>query len=437
MAFDLHIIDKESIDLFVTSTYDSDKQVTWKKKVFTKEEIKSRLHVSLKDDGETFSVGLSCRYTFKRGERGKYMKFYACIESLDTIMQTTLVFVEDRCNTDVRIEDVECIEPISLEATVKQKVKLKISKYSIDESKVSSSVKEDVKWMVKVGQKNDERLVIDDIVMMGNQLEFLIPEEWENETVKLMPYLNLYSPNISVGLTCAVGTKNYVVIPSTGKVKTDYSREVQMERYRINRRSSSELTILKLNGEFAMEEVTHYTIRQIVLDYNSSYSTIGFPDYYYETCAERMVYQARFKFNENVRKKLFREKLNKTIPEEGYNYLTKYLPVVMGLEFVCELINGDKGFSNGEGAPLFHIYENVVRKNDDTGIDKLMHFLYSAKWTLVGNAAISRWLGYAKEFFNDEMMSWFGDDIGWDDLDVEANKRGIRFGENLLKSIKQ
>lgn len=90
-----------------------------------------------------------------------------------------------------------------------------------------------------------------------------------------------------------------------------------------------------------------------------------------------------------------------------------------------------KSFLHGKGAPLFHIYENVVRKNDDTGIDKLMHFLYSAKHAYMEGGKVAYILGAVKEFVKDEMYSWIADDKGWDDLDMEANRRGIAFGRKL------
>ncbi|MDP0531613.1 hypothetical protein NLB58_07085, partial [Porphyromonas gingivalis] len=40
---------------------------------------------------------------------------------------------------------------------------------------------------------------------------------------------------------------------------------------------------------------------------------------------------------------------------------------------------------------------------------------------------------YTSEFFADEMYSWFSDDKGWDNLDMEANKKGIEFGRSLSK----
>lgn len=77
------------------------------------------------------------------------------------------------------------------------------------------------------------------------------------------------------------------------------------------------------------------------------------------------------------------------------------------------MIDNESGFNNGLGAPLFHIYENVVRKNDDTGFDKLLHFMSSAKHAHNLSPAISQSLGVAKEFIKDEMYSWInGDEKG-------------------------
>jgi hypothetical protein len=42
-------------------------------------------------------------------------------------------------------------------------------------------------------------------------------------------------------------------------------------------------------------------------------------------------------------------------------------------------------------------------------------------------------LGVLKEFFYDEVPSWFNDDIGWDNNDMRANQRGVDFGNEWRK----
>lgn len=107
-------------------------------------------------------------------------------------------------------------------------------------------------------------------------------------------------------------------------------------------------------------------------------------------------------------------------------------PVKEALNEVIKIIDNENGFNNGLGAPLFHIYENVVRKNDDTGFDKLLHFMFSAKHAYCLSPNISKVLGISKEFIKDEMYSWIDDaEKGWDDLDMKANQKGIEYGKKL------
>ena len=46
-------------------------------------------------------------------------------------------------------------------------------------------------------------------------------------------------------------------------------------------------------------------------------------------------------------------------------------------------------------------------------------------------------LGAMKEFIKDEMYSWIANDKGWDDLDMEANQKGIEFGRKLPRKLKK
>ncbi len=56
----------------------------------------------------------------------------------------------------------------------------------------------------------------------------------------------------------------------------------------------------------------------------------------------------------------------------------------------------NKNFSKN-GATLFNLYENLVRKNNNAGYDKLLHFSRSAQLTIKSGATWSKTLGYAKE----------------------------------------
>ncbi len=88
------------------------------------------------------------------------------------------------------------------------------------------------------------------------------------------------------------------------------------------------------------------------------------------------------------------------------------------------------------GATLFHLYESFVRKNNNTGYDKLLHFTASAYYTINYGAGTSSFLGNMKEFWKDEVPSWMpgSKDKGWDNNDTKANKDGIDYGQTVNKS---
>lgn len=210
-----------------------------------------------------------------------------------------------------------------------------------------------------------------------------------------------------------VDTYNYVVVPSKGTVKKDFTKSPQMKVYKINNRTTTKLTVQRLKREKDFDCIaTQKAIELITTDYNTKYASIGFPNDYYVLIGKILVMMMMLEVN-------------------PYKELPRYVRTSIALTNACVLVNGEKGFLHGKGAPLFHIYENVVRKNDDTGIDKLMHFLYSAKHAYMEGGKVAYILGAVKEFVKDEMYSWIADDKGWDDLDMEANRRGIAFGRKL------
>ncbi|WP_264847532.1 hypothetical protein [Capnocytophaga catalasegens] len=210
---------------------------------------------------------------------------------------------------------------------------------------------------------------------------------------------------------------NYIVIPERGIIKKDFSKKTQMEKYKINGRNSSEITIKRLLKQEKFNNVAvEAGIKKITDDYNGKYNC-NFPDDYYVTFGRLF-----FEINYSQYVKI------KNTP--------KYLAIAYALSKSCKLVDGDEGFLNGLGAPLFHIYENVVRRNNDTGLDKLLHFLYSAYYSYVNGPTKSTILGIMKEFFKDEVISWFNDkEKGWDDKDMEANKRGVDFGMELTIKV--
>lgn len=183
--------------------YQCQDMITWKKKVYTADEVKKnplRLLFAIKDNGVIHSYGkeLFATYEFTQADIGKYIKFYSYNKEFNALTQCLVFYVEDKCSTNVRIRGVERVGSDSSEATVGQKIKLKVNQYSVEEKKVSTSIKRNIKWMVKVGSSEDERLIIDGVVMTGEEIEFEIPREWSGENIVLMPYFNKHTPDYSV-----------------------------------------------------------------------------------------------------------------------------------------------------------------------------------------------------------------------------------------------
>ena len=74
---------------------------------------------------------------------------------------------------------------------------MKVNKYNVSENQVSDSVKKDIKWMLKVGNNSNERLVVDGVVVTGDEIEVLVQVNWAGEKLIFMPYLNIPTPQIS------------------------------------------------------------------------------------------------------------------------------------------------------------------------------------------------------------------------------------------------
>lgn len=290
-----------------------------------------------------------------------------------------------------------------------EKVTYKVTKYNQD--KVSENDKKRIQWAMKI---DGEKQLLKE---KGDTLELTIKEEWTGKEIIVMPFLvKPDEEKVSKKLKVS-DTMNYIVIPEKGTIKKDFSKKSQMKKYKINGRNASELTIKRLLREKKMSNISiSKSIEYITSDYNGKYN-YNFPNDYYAIIGELL-------FVMNYSKYMNMSKI------------PKFIRIWYALEESCQLVDGDKGFKEGEGAPLFHIYENVVRRNDDTGIDKLLHFLYSAKYAFLTGAKISGFLGKAKEFVNDEVHSWFNpNDIGWDNKDIEANNLGIKFGKKLQNRI--
>lgn len=98
--------------------------------------------------------------------------------------------------------------------------------------------------------------------------------------------------------------------------------------------------------------------------------------------------------------------------------------------FGSEDLKGTKG--------VLHIYESIARSDDNTGFDKVQHFVRSAteQYGFIAESTLGFTTDvkqYGKEIFMDEIPSWFGDDIGYDKYDMIANNRGQLFGKQLYQ----
>lgn len=83
------------------------------------------------------------------------------------------------------------------------------------------------------------------------------------------------------------------------------------------------------------------------------------------------------------------------------------------------------------GSAIYHLYENLVRKNDNTGHDKLLHFLGSALWQCRSKGLLTEVMQYGKEI-QDEIQKRLGQaKDGFDTNDIRANRRGEAFAETL------
>lgn len=97
-----------------------------------------------------------------------------------------------------------------------------------------------------------------------------IKPEWTGKDVTVMPYLRKPNEEVSVKTTVK-DTMHYVVIPQKGSIEKDFSKTPQMNQYRINNRSASELTIQRLKREISFDSsAVREAIRKITDDYKQS-----------------------------------------------------------------------------------------------------------------------------------------------------------------------
>lgn len=177
------------------------KMIIWKKKVYTKEEAgnnPSRMIFNVTDDGETIHLGKEYFYTyqFKENEIGKYLKFYSYIDNFKKSKQFLVFYVEEDLKTNIRITSVQRIvsDTEDEKIYVGQKVNFEVE-YSIPHEKVDTKIQNNVKWKVKI-EDQTERLIIGGLVILGGKIEFIVPEEWADKKITLLPYLNKESQEV-------------------------------------------------------------------------------------------------------------------------------------------------------------------------------------------------------------------------------------------------
>ena len=92
-----------TVELCAMMNYRQSEPVTWKKVTYTPEEVKARKHMTLADNSETIATGLSCQYTFTKKDEGKYVRFHAYVNAIQTCEQIVVYYVEPVCKTEIRI----------------------------------------------------------------------------------------------------------------------------------------------------------------------------------------------------------------------------------------------------------------------------------------------------------------------------------------------
>lgn len=94
--------------------------------------------------------------------------------------------------------------------------------------------------------------------------------------------------------------------------------------------------------------------------------------------------------------------------------------------------NYKKEWAEG-GAAIFHLYENYVPKynGDENGLDKVLHFLESARLCFMKSAPQSLIAGYIVEVGDWLKQKGGGKGTGFDKGDIAANKKGIEYGNEL------
>ncbi|MCL9821896.1 hypothetical protein NCR96_09130 [Helicobacter sp. 14348-15] len=127
------------------------------------------------------------------------------------------------------------------------------------------------------------------------------------------------------------------------------------------------------------------------------------------------------------------------------------IKILSSLKECCSLIADSEIFDteyNNGGVAIFHLYENYVPKfnGDENGLDKVKHFVYSALSCFVFGEKIADEMGIINERIDEFKLKKEEisvklkqrekvDSTGFDRGDIEANRRGIKYGEELLERV--
>ncbi|WKA60352.1 SpvB/TcaC N-terminal domain-containing protein [Planococcus shenhongbingii] len=105
-----------------------------------------------------------------------------------------------------------------------------------------------------------------------------------------------------------------------------------------------------------------------------------------------------------------------------------------GIETVYNAF-GVKSDESSQGKAAMHMYESLVGNNENTGFDKVQHFVASAalEYKHKNLSILTDLKQYAKEIISDELNSYISSDKGYDREDMLANNRGQAFGNKLYR----
>jgi RHS repeat-associated protein len=179
----------------------------------------------------------------------------------------------------------------------------------------------------------------------------------------------------------------------------------QRQEYNINNRNASLGTVQELQGTKTPAPIVKAGMDKIKADYAAN--------------------SGQFSENYNVA-------FGRFLFEQGFKGV-KQSDFVKGASSTWNLLDNANFSKNG--ATLYHLYENFVRQNDNTGYDKLMHFSASAFYTMKYGPNTSGFLGWSKETFKDWLPGVFGVGEGWDNNDMRANQDGINYGNTVNNAV--